>query len=82
MEKSATTKATLVDALKASTACCERACAQSDAAAQASVEIFGQQRTRLWVLGMNGVHNGEHYGNLVTYLRINGIVPPASRPRR
>jgi hypothetical protein len=31
---------------------------------------------------MNGVHNGEHYGNLVTYLRINGIVPPASRPRR
>lgn len=82
VEKSATTKAALVEALKASTAYCERAYAQSDADAQGSVEIFGQQRTRLWVLGMNGVHNGEHYGNLVTYLRINGIVPPASRPRR
>lgn len=82
VEKSATTKAALVEALKASTAYCGRAYAQSDADAQASVEMFGQQRTRLWVLGMNGVHNGEHYGNLVTYLRINGIVPPASRPRR
>jgi uncharacterized damage-inducible protein DinB len=82
VEKSATSKAALVAALKASTAYCERAYAQTDAGAQAPVEIFGQQRTRLWVLGMNGVHNGEHYGNLVTYLRINGIVPPASRPRR
>jgi len=24
-------------------------------------------------------HAGEHYGNLVTYFRLNGIVPPASR---
>jgi len=24
-------------------------------------------------------HNGEHYGQLVLYLRLNGIVPPASR---
>ena len=81
VEKSATTKAALVEALRASTAYCARAYAQSDAQAQGSVEVFGQQRTRLWVLGMNGMHNGEHYGNLVTYLRMNGIVPPASRPR-
>ncbi len=26
-------------------------------------------------------HSGEHYGNLVTYYRLNHIVPPASRPR-
>ncbi len=25
------------------------------------------------------VHAGEHYGNLVVYYRLNGIVPPASR---
>lgn len=25
-------------------------------------------------------HAGEHYGNLVVYYRLNGIVPPASRP--
>ena len=24
-------------------------------------------------------HNNEHYGNLVTYFRIKGIVPPSSR---
>lgn len=27
-------------------------------------------------------HSGEHYGNLVVYYRLNGMVPPASRPRR
>src|SRR5713226_10478880 len=26
-------------------------------------------------------HSGEHYGQLVVYYRLNGIVPPASRPR-
>lgn len=79
IEKSATTKAGLVEALKASSAYCERAYAQSDASAQAGVKLFGQDRTRLWALGMNALHNGEHYGNLVTYLRLNKIVPPASR---
>jgi hypothetical protein len=24
-------------------------------------------------------HLNEHYGNIVTYLRMNGIVPPSSR---
>jgi len=27
-------------------------------------------------------HAGEHYGQLVVYYRLNGIVPPASRPRK
>lgn len=26
-------------------------------------------------------HNWEHYGNLVTYMRIKGVVPPSSEPR-
>ena len=26
-------------------------------------------------------HNNEHYGNLVTYFRIKGLVPPSSRTR-
>ena len=25
-------------------------------------------------------HSGEHYGQLVMYARLNGIVPPATRP--
>jgi len=31
------------------------------------------------VLAMNAVHNGEHYGNIVTYLRLKGMVPPSSQ---
>jgi len=27
-------------------------------------------------------HSGEHYGQLVVYYRINGMVPPESRPRK
>ncbi len=27
-------------------------------------------------------HAGEHYGQLVVYYRINGMIPPASRPRK
>jgi hypothetical protein len=26
-------------------------------------------------------HGVEHYGNIVTYLRLKGIVPPSSQPR-
>jgi hypothetical protein len=32
----------------------------------------------LGILNFNNVHNMEHYGNLVTYMRIKGIVPPTS----
>ena len=35
--------------------------------------------TRLGALVMNATHDGEHYGNIVTYLRLNGMVPPSSR---
>jgi uncharacterized damage-inducible protein DinB len=81
VEKTTTTKTALVAALKASTTYCERAYAQTDNAAQQSTKIFGEDQTRLFALMANATHNGEHYGNIVTYLRLNGIVPPSSRPR-
>lgn len=31
---------------------------------------------------MNVTHDSEHYGNIVTYLRMKGIVPPSSQPTR
>jgi uncharacterized damage-inducible protein DinB len=37
---------------------------------------------RLRLLLGNVTHDQEHYGNLVTYLRLKGIVPPSSEPRR
>lgn len=81
IEKTATSKTALVAALKASTEYCNRAYGQSDADATTATQLFGQAQSRLYALAMNAVHNGEHYGNLVTYLRLNGIVPPSSRPR-
>jgi uncharacterized damage-inducible protein DinB len=33
------------------------------------------------VLQFNTAHDFEHYGNLVTYMRIKGIVPPSSEGR-
>ena len=27
-------------------------------------------------------HSGEHYGQLVVYYRVAGLVPPESRPRK
>jgi hypothetical protein len=35
------------------------------------------RRAKLWVTFTE--HSGEHYGQLVVYYRLNGIVPPASR---
>lgn len=79
VEKAATSKDALVAAMKASTSYCEKAYAQSDAAARGEITLFGEKRTRLYALMMNATHDGEHYGNLITYLRMNGMVPPSSR---
>jgi uncharacterized damage-inducible protein DinB len=79
IEKSKKSKADLVAALKASTEYCNKAYAQSDKAAQGKTKLFGQERSRLHALGMNATHDAEHYGNLVTYLRLNKMVPPSSR---
>jgi uncharacterized damage-inducible protein DinB len=73
------TKQGVVDALKKSNADCDRAYAQSDAAVGAQVDVFGEQHSRLYALIMNATHDGEHYGNLVTYMRMNGMVPPSSK---
>ena len=37
------------------------------------------QVPRAAVLANNTSHSNEHYGNLVTYMRIKGMVPPSSR---
>jgi uncharacterized damage-inducible protein DinB len=42
----------------------------------------GAKITRLSMLDFNVAHTMEHYGNVVTYLRIQGLVPPSSEARR
>ena len=74
-----TTRAELVGALKASFAVCDKVfAATTDANATTPVDLFGQKQTRLGVLAFNNSHMWEHYGNLVTYMRLKNIVPPSS----
>ena len=54
----------------------------SDATGAETTTFFGgQQFARSAILAFNSTHNYEHYGNLVTYMRINDIVPPTSMPQ-
>ena len=78
-EKTRTTKATIVEALRTSSQLCDRAFTQGDAVAMGSVKLFGQDRSRMAVLAMVTTHDWEHYGNLVTYMRMVGQVPPSSQ---
>jgi len=76
-------KADIVAALKDGFAYCDAAYAKlTDASSAAMVNFFGSQRTKLSGLWNNTTHLWEHYGNLVTYMRINGIVPPSSEPQK
>jgi uncharacterized damage-inducible protein DinB len=80
VESKKLSKADLIDALKRSNTDCIAAYAQADAAASQMVTLFGQQHSRLFTLMENATHDNEHYGNIVTYFRMNGMVPPSSRP--
>jgi hypothetical protein len=40
--------------------------------------MMGRQ-PRVGLLTFNNSHTNEHYGNLVTYMRLNDIVPPSSQ---
>ncbi len=78
-EKSKTTKADLQKALAESFAYCDKAhAAMTDAAGAETVKFFAGDMAKLSILEFNTHHDFEHYGNMVTYMRIKGIVPPSS----
>src|SRR5216684_2631060 len=81
-EKTKTTKAELTSALHDAFAYCSRAYdTPTHSAATETVKAFGQERKKLGVLWFNSSHNLEHYGNVVVYMRMKGIVPPSSDPK-
>jgi hypothetical protein len=67
------TKASIVAALKSSTA--EATAALKQQPAMPAIKVAGLANTFT-------EHSGEHYGQLVVYYRLNGIVPPESRPKK
>lgn len=82
VEKSKTSKADLLQGLKDGFAYCDKVYdGMSDRQASLAVKFFGREQAKLSILSFNTVHNNEHYGNVVTYLRMKGIVPPSSEGR-
>lgn len=83
IEKSVTGKAALQKALADSFTFCEQAIASMDdeKGAELAKSFLGMQ-PRLMVLAFNNSHLNEHYGNLVTYMRLKGVVPPSSEPAK
>lgn len=81
-EKIGKAKADIVKALNESMAYCDTAyTALTDRSAAESIAMpFGMgNAARASALINNAGHLQEHYGNLVTYFRIKGMVPPSSR---
>ena len=79
IEKTKTSKADLVAALKEAVAYCGKSLdGMTDAKGSEMIKMFGFDLARLSVLSLNTAHADEHYGNMVTYMRLKGIVPPTS----
>jgi uncharacterized damage-inducible protein DinB len=47
----------------------------TDAHLNDPADFFGAKTNKMFILTQVGNHDALHYGNLVTYLRINGLVP-------
>jgi uncharacterized damage-inducible protein DinB len=81
-------KAALVKAVNDALAYCDGVyAALTDASGQEVLTITQEngrrtQSLRMGLLVLNYGHNTEHYGNVVSYMRMKDIVPPSSEPRQ
>jgi uncharacterized damage-inducible protein DinB len=80
-------KADLIQALNSAFTYCDSAYAMlTDANSLDIVQGTTDDGSKVPVLRIsrlisNFAHNNEHYGNIVTYMRIKSILPPSSEPR-
>lgn len=76
------TKAEIQKALAASFAFCDKAwTVVGGERATVPVDLFGMKFTAASAMSFNSAHDWEHYGNIVTYMRLKGMVPPSSQGR-
>jgi hypothetical protein len=73
------TKAEIMEYLRGSFACLHRAAAAMNEKNMNEPIAAKGGRTRMWLLIDAVAHSSNHYGQMVEYLRMNGIVPLASR---
>lgn len=79
IEKTKTAKADLVASLKDAVAYCNQTFdGMTDTSGSEIVKFYSFHLAKLTLLSLNTAHTDEHYGNMVTYLRLKGIVPPTS----
>jgi uncharacterized damage-inducible protein DinB len=79
VEKTKKTKAELVAALKEARGYCDGVYgSMTDADAMKPIKMGQNEAPAVRLLIANISHVNEHYGNLVTYMRIKGIVPPST----
>jgi uncharacterized protein YciI/uncharacterized damage-inducible protein DinB len=80
-EKTTKTKDEVVKALKSSFDYCDAVFNNlTDAALKETYKEGDRERSKVSMITLNIYHGGEHYGNIVVYLRMKGIVPPSSEP--
>lgn len=80
---SLTKKAELVGYLKGAIAYGHRAMATLTAANLAdTLSLSWGKMSRLFIADLIIWHSYDHYGQLVVYLRMNGFIPPSSKPRK
>jgi uncharacterized damage-inducible protein DinB len=83
IEKAVTDKPGLIAALKEGVSYCNSVFDQmNDQKGTEPVPFYFGPTPRLSVLYFVVTHTYEHYGNLVTYMRLNKIVPPSSEPAK
>ena len=83
IEKAVTTKPALIASLKEGVEYCNTVFdSMTDQKGTETVPFYFGPTPRLSVLYFSVTHTYEHYGNLVTYMRLNKIVPPSSEPAK
>ena len=81
IEKGVTDKPALIAALKEGVSYCNAVFdGMTDQKGTETVPFYFGPTPRLSVLYFAVTHTYEHYGNLVTYMRLKNIVPPSSEP--
>jgi uncharacterized damage-inducible protein DinB len=79
VEKTKTSKADLVAAVKDAVAYCNKVYdGMTDEKGSQMVKFFNFNLAKITLLSLNTAHTDEHYGNMVTYMRLKGLVPPTS----
>jgi uncharacterized damage-inducible protein DinB len=78
-QKTKTAKADIVKALNDALTYCDGVYAgMTDAAALGTIQVGQNLVPKVRYLMVNISHDNEHYGNLVTYMRLKGLVPPST----